>query len=233
MQTPDVRWEEYADVDAADHPQRLAAHMDALAELDAFAAAKHRSIERLELCEPMTVCDVGSGTGVDLPALAALVGVSGTVIGVDASATMCALAERRTAAIPQVRVIRTEGAELPLETGSVDAVRAERTLQHVLKPEAIIAEVRRVLRPGGRFTIVEGTVSGDGIVGPQRRGWVGRFLPLLLARAGYGEVEAEVLSMVVTDSRDLRLLGCGLIPTTVTEATAHNVVWSARVPVKD
>lgn len=46
------------------------------------------------------------------------------------------------------------GEELPLPTGSVDAIVCESLLEHVPQPEKIVAEMYRVLRPGGQMYIV-------------------------------------------------------------------------------
>ncbi|WP_367322663.1 class I SAM-dependent methyltransferase [Streptomyces sp. HUAS ZL42] len=95
--------------------------------------------------------DAGTGTGV--AALAAL--ERGARVGaVDADAGMVALARRR--AVPaRVAVLP----ELPYGDGEFDVVVGNFVLNHVGRPRAALAELRRVLRPGGRVAV---TVWGGG-----------------------------------------------------------------------
>jgi ubiquinone/menaquinone biosynthesis C-methylase UbiE len=99
-----------------------------------------------------TVLDVGCGPGTDLPALAE---VAGRTIGVDHDPTMAAEARRRTAALPAVRVLTADAHRLPLADGSVDRARVDRVLQHVAAPPRVLAELHRVLRPGGVAALAE------------------------------------------------------------------------------
>ncbi|HEX6343907.1 methyltransferase domain-containing protein [Umezawaea sp.] len=99
-----------------------------------------------------TVLDIGCGPGTDLPALAAL---AGTTVGVDHDPTMVAEARRRTAALPDVRVLTADAHALPLPDHSVDRARADRVLQHVADPLRVLTEVRRVLRAGGLAAFAE------------------------------------------------------------------------------
>ncbi|MCS7478177.1 methyltransferase domain-containing protein [Umezawaea endophytica] len=99
-----------------------------------------------------TVLDIGCSPGTDLPALAAL---AGTAIGVDHDPTMVAEAHRRTADLPNVRVLTANAHALPLPDNSIDRARTDRVLQHVTSPSAALAELHRVLRPGGYATLAE------------------------------------------------------------------------------
>lgn len=90
------------------------------------------------------VLDLGCGLGFDLARLERA-GVS--AIGVDASLVMLARVEGPA----RTRLIAADAARLPLRDGSVDGVRVERVLQHVEHPEAVVAEIARV-------------VDGDGFV---------------------------------------------------------------------
>jgi SAM-dependent methyltransferase len=51
------------------------------------------------------------------------------------------------------RVVRFDGVHLPFESDSVDAVMCTEVLEHVKAPEAFIAELNRVLKPGGRAVL--------------------------------------------------------------------------------
>lgn len=101
------------------------------------------------------VLDVGCGPGTDLPAMAAATGPNGKVIGVDQDPMMCDTARQRTRAYPYVEVQAGDAHALPFEPASVDRVRADRVLQHLADPATAVAELRRVLRPGGRVALAE------------------------------------------------------------------------------
>jgi len=58
-----------------------------------------------------------------------------------------------------LRVVHGVAEALPLDTSSADAVVCTLTLCSVLDPDAAIAEVRRVLRPGGKFLFHEHVLS--------------------------------------------------------------------------
>jgi SAM-dependent methyltransferase len=88
----------------------------------------------------MRVLDVGCGF--DTPTLAKL---TGSRIGIDLVPL-----ESFTPA-PGVRVLRASGEQMPFSDHSFDLACCRSVLEHVEKPEAMFAEVRRVLRPGGTF----------------------------------------------------------------------------------
>ncbi|MDN3023016.1 class I SAM-dependent methyltransferase [Streptomyces sp. S.PB5] len=91
------------------------------------------------------VLDVGTGTGT--AALAALER-GARVCAVDADAGMVAAARARGVAA-EVAVLP----ELPCPDGEFDVVLGNFTLNHVGRPRAALAELRRVLRPGGRIAL--------------------------------------------------------------------------------
>ncbi len=76
---------------------------------------------------------------------------SAQVIGLDAEAEGLALAH---AALPAVPFIHASGTDIPLDDASVDAVVAINVLEHIPDDVAALAEVHRVLRPGGRAVMV-------------------------------------------------------------------------------
>ncbi|MER6299031.1 methyltransferase domain-containing protein [Kitasatospora sp. NPDC001539] len=106
------------------------------------AAAAAEAVERLLPAETGTVVDVACGTGI---VTARLRRPGRAVLGVDRSPAMLRLAEQR---LPGA-VVRGDATRLPVRDGGVDAVLLV-WLLHLL-PEAapVLAEARRVLRPGG------------------------------------------------------------------------------------
>jgi SAM-dependent methyltransferase len=67
-----------------------------------------------------------------------------------------------------LRVARGVAEALPLPTSSADAVVCTLTLCSVLDPEAAVAEIRRVLKPGGSFVFVEHVLSDDAALRAQQ-----------------------------------------------------------------
>lgn len=96
------------------------------------------------------VVDIGSGVGHDVERLR---GLGLTAIGLDVSEIMVTEARARLGAA--ALLLRGDAAALPLTDASVDGCRAERVLQHVEEPEAVVAETARVLRPGGFLAAFE------------------------------------------------------------------------------
>lgn len=78
------------------------------------------------------------------------------VVGVDPDAGMAALARSRLrAANPRARLVRASAQELPFEDNSFDTVLSTFSFCSIPDPAAALAEVRRVLRPGGEFLFCE------------------------------------------------------------------------------
>ncbi len=143
------------------------------------------------------VLDVGCGTGQLLLEVARRVGQAGHVAGVDPGAEQIARARAKAArrSLPiefQIGVIE----QLPFADQAFDAVLSTLMMHHLpipLKRQGL-AEIARVLKPGGRLVIADFTRKQD------RRGWAARFhaggssIPDLIALvkdAGFEGVETE------------------------------------------
>jgi len=99
------------------------------------------------------VVDCGSGAGADALIAARLVGPSGRVIGIDMTPEMLAKARASAAEAGLTNVEFREGIleALPVETGWADVVISNGVLNLVPDKAAALAEMYRVLRPGGRL----------------------------------------------------------------------------------
>jgi ubiquinone/menaquinone biosynthesis C-methylase UbiE len=105
-----------------------------------------------------TVLDVGSGPGLLMADMAALVGPEGHVTGVDASDSMLTLSRRRFADPPlreRTSILKAEATQLPFETGHFDAGVSTQVYEYVPDVDRALAELCRVLRPGGRALILD------------------------------------------------------------------------------
>jgi SAM-dependent methyltransferase len=141
-----------------------------------------------------TVLDVGTGEG--QIARLAVAGGATTVIGVDPTWAQVAEAARRGGGAAYARA---GAAALPIPTGSVDAVVACLVFEHIRAIDAAIAEVARVLAPGGRFLfflnhpLLQTPGSGwidDQILDPPEQYW--RIGPYLTEEETLEEVEKGV-----------------------------------------
>jgi arsenite methyltransferase len=101
------------------------------------------------------VVDVGSGAGIDSLIAAAMVGSTGRVIGVDMTAAMVAKARGAAAEAGRDNVDFREGTAeaLPVEDGWADVVISNGVLNLMPDKSAGLAEMARVLKPGGRLQI--------------------------------------------------------------------------------
>jgi SAM-dependent methyltransferase len=113
-----------------------------------FAAA----IAELGPAEGQTVLDAGSGTGRALPLLRRAVGPTGSVIAVDLTPEMLHVAAEKGRG-EYAALILADTLRLPLGTARVDAILAAGLLSHLPDPEAALAELARVARPGGRLAM--------------------------------------------------------------------------------
>lgn len=113
--------------------------------------------DRTRLARGETVLDLGSGAGLDLLLAAAAVAPSGQVIGVDYAEEMVALARANAerAGAANVTVYRAPVEALPLPDESVTVVEANGVFNLSAAKERAVAEVYRVLRPGGRLVAAE------------------------------------------------------------------------------
>ncbi|NEE00675.1 methyltransferase domain-containing protein [Phytoactinopolyspora halotolerans] len=108
-----------------------------------------------------TVVDIGSGSGTDLLLAAQLVGPEGYAVGIDMTAAMrqkC-LATARSAGLINVDVLEGNAESIPLPDASVDVVTSNGVINLVPDKRAAIAEIHRVLRPGGRVQLADIVVT--------------------------------------------------------------------------
>ena len=127
---------------------------------DAYVASAYEADlqERLTRLLPwrqeMTVLDAGTGTGYLAGMMASLVG---NIIGVDCAPAMLTRAGEKMAQAGYRHVSFKEGMaeDLPVATGSVDIAMCHMLLHHVVSPRTVLAELRRVIRPGGYVLIID------------------------------------------------------------------------------
>jgi demethylmenaquinone methyltransferase/2-methoxy-6-polyprenyl-1,4-benzoquinol methylase len=119
------------------------------------------------------VLDAACGTG-DLATAAARAGAA-SVVGLDFSERMLERARRKA---PELEWVPGDLLALPFEDGSFDAATIGFGIRNVADLELALAELRRVLSPGGRLAILEIT-RPRGVLRPFYSLWFDRLVPLL------------------------------------------------------
>jgi len=116
------------------------------------------------LTEGMTVLDLGCGSGVDMMIASRAVGPSGRVIGIDMTDEMLdkarqACAEARCA---NVEIKKGMAHDLDLEDGLIDVIVSNGVINLCPDKEKVVAELYRVLKPGGRLQVADMSLM-DGV----------------------------------------------------------------------
>ena len=146
----------FTQVDRAPDPAMFIESMDATARWRAVQRLRAWEAEHLRAGVGDAVLDVGCGTADVLNDLALRVGDTGCAVGLDASQEMLSVASGRARALGATVEFQVGDAQsLPFADASFDVVRSERTLQWVKDPLGAVAEMVRVLRPGGRICLTD------------------------------------------------------------------------------
>jgi arsenite methyltransferase len=110
-----------------------------------------------------TILDLGSGAGIDVFLAARAVGPTGKAIGLDMTPEMIsrANANKEKLGIANAEFFRGEIENMPLESGSVDHIISNCVINLVPDKAKAFAEMHRVLRTGGRFTVSDIVTVGS------------------------------------------------------------------------
>jgi ubiquinone/menaquinone biosynthesis C-methylase UbiE len=106
------------------------------------------------------VLDVAAGTGRLAASLISIRSFRGTIDAVDASAAMLRAAQPKFAATDRVRLHRADAAHLPFADDAYACVTCLEALEFMPDRRAVLAELLRVLRPGG-LLIVSNRIGPD------------------------------------------------------------------------
>lgn len=200
----------------------------AAASFDASAAVhaeiRSRLLERLDVIrmEPGVVLDLGAGTGHGSRALQDRYR-SALVVAADFSAPMLARAAKQQRLFRGFARVATDAHRLALRAGSVDMVFSNLMLQWSHDPDAVLQQIRRVLKPNGLLTFAS---LGPDTLRELRSVWskvdtyvhVHRFIDMhdlgdALVRTGFAEpvMDTQRLTITYRDSETLlqELVGSG------------------------
>jgi ubiquinone/menaquinone biosynthesis C-methylase UbiE len=196
------------DVSQLGDPAQQVRHLDTCAQVNAERTQRVDALPQVG--EGHRVLDVGRGPGTDTLPLARLVGPTGHVSGVDLNRAMVEHANQRAAAggmgaWVDHRVCNAPA--LPFADASFDACHAERVFLHLPRPEAALAEMVRVVTPGGRIAVIDGDGATCSIdtpesdierqilpfwIGTHHNGSVSRRLDRFCQRHGLVDVAMEI-----------------------------------------
>ncbi|MFT5506254.1 MAG: arsenite methyltransferase [Gammaproteobacteria bacterium] len=109
----------------------------------------------MSLSRGESVLDVGCGTGLLLEMMAGLVGDSGRVTGLDFSADMLEFAQSRCDGLAHTNLMQGSAENLDLDADLFDVLTCTQVLLYVENVRQAMAEMFRVLKPGGQIAILE------------------------------------------------------------------------------
>jgi arsenite methyltransferase len=143
-----------------------------------------------DLNEGESVLDLGSGGGIDVILSARRVGPTGTAYGLDMTDEMLALAQMnaREAGATNVHFLKGLIEAIPLPADSVDVVISNCVINLSADKPAVLTEMARVLKPGGRIGITD-VVAEDRLT-PQERLERGDFAGCITGAMSIGEYQA-------------------------------------------
>jgi arsenite methyltransferase len=142
-----------------------------------------------ELKEGETVLDLGSGGGIDVLLSAKRVGPSGKVYGLDMTDEMLALAlkNKAEAGAENVEFLKGYIEAVPLPAETIDVVISNCVINLSADKPAVFAEMRRVLKPGGRLGITDVVAANE--LTPKQRAERGSFVGCIAGALSFAEYE--------------------------------------------
>ena len=134
--------------------------------------------------------DLGSGGGIDVILSAKRVGPSGIAYGLDMTDEMLALARQNAPrrALANVHFLKGVIEQIPLPADSVDVVISNCVINLSVDKPAVLTEIARVLKPGGRIGISD--VVAEDRLSPEQRAERGSYVGCIAGALSKGEYEA-------------------------------------------
>ena len=192
----------------------MATGLEARAKLPQQVEILETYLGDIEFSENARVLDVGCGTGAQSRTLIKRPDVA-SVVGVDRAKFLLERARELGAGIDGLSFKEGDGDNIPLADASFDVAVAHTLLTHVAEPAAVVAELFRVLRPGGTLAICDGDFSTmSASIGDRdplqacadsfveytvNDAWLMRRLPGLVREAGFTTGRARSYNFIETE----------------------------------
>lgn len=207
--------------------------MDTAAEARDYDAMDHSAVNRVFVADflacwdgAVPVLDVGTGTG-QIPIELCRQSGAAAVVGIDLAEHMLAVGRenvRRAGLGDRVRLERQDAKALPSAAASFGAVISNSIVHHIPEPGIVIAEMVRMLRPGGTLLVRD-------LLRPDDEARVQYFVRTYAgdANAHQQKMFAESLRAALTlgEVRDL-VAAVGCDPAEVTQTTDRHWTWRTR-----
>jgi SAM-dependent methyltransferase len=210
-------WRDTAGLDA-DKARELVGRLELRGKSQEEIEARAAYLDLLDVKAGEHVLDIGCGSGVVTRDIARRVGPTGRVVGIDQSPQFLVAARELVQAAglgDQVEFHEGSALRLPFPDGAFDVAIAVTVLSHTPGGEHAIAEMARVVRPGGRVGVFDFDSDMTCVTHPDRAltrrivaaasdatavdGWLARRLPLLFTDAGLQDVRARGFFPLETD----------------------------------
>jgi SAM-dependent methyltransferase len=145
------------------------------------------------------VLDLGSGGGIDVILSARRVGPTGRAIGLDMTDEMLELARRNAAeaGVDNVEFVRGTIESIPLPSSSVDVVISNCVINLAADKAAVLSEIARVLRPGGRVGVSD--VVADDELTPDQRAERGSYSGCIAGALSFAEYRTGLAAAGLVD----------------------------------
>jgi demethylmenaquinone methyltransferase/2-methoxy-6-polyprenyl-1,4-benzoquinol methylase len=173
-------------------PARIASMFDAIATRydflnHALSAGRDkrwraRAMHELDLREDARVVDLCTGTA-DFAIAAADAHARATIVGIDFAGAMLSIGLEKVRARSlsrRISLVRGDATTIPVRDGWADAATIGFGIRNVIRPEAALLELARVIKPGGRLAILE---LGEPVI-PGLRGFYNWYFRQILPRLG-------------------------------------------------
>ncbi len=166
--------------------------------------------------------DLGSGGGIDVLLSARRVGPTGFAYGLDMTDEMLELARRNAAdaGATNVEFLKGRIESIPLPDASVDVVISNCVINLSTDKAAVLAEIARVLRPGGRMGVSD--VVADDRLNPAERASRGSFAGCMAGALSFSEYRAGLDAVGLVDVE--------VMPTNDTADGLHSAIIQATKP---